>query len=78
VEIFCKFLYQRTWGLPMQNVSICLESTENPSYPILIRLNYLRSTDGNVDLAEILERDLVLCPLLVAGIIPAFSKGAGM
>jgi len=52
-----------------------LELDSNAQYPILIRIYNYRSLDANVHPEKFINKELILCPLLIAGIIPAIKRG---
>lgn len=52
-----------------------LELDPDSSYPTLIRVYNYRSNIPEVDTHELISRDLILSPLLIAGILPAIKSG---
>jgi hypothetical protein len=52
-----------------------LEFNKEAQYPILIRIYNYRSFVPSEPLQSIVSKDLILCPLLIAGIVPTLSKG---
>jgi hypothetical protein len=52
-----------------------LEIDINARYPILIKVYNFRSKSLDKSVTDIVGKDLILCPLLIAGILPAVNKG---
>ncbi|WP_165585907.1 Imm26 family immunity protein [Pedobacter nototheniae] len=52
-----------------------LELNNAIHYPTMIRVYNFRTTSVDIPLTELLNKKLVLCPLLIAGILPTLSKG---
>jgi Immunity protein 26 len=51
-----------------------LEIDPNTSYPILVRIYNYRSAFPQ-PIQEFIDKELILCPLLIAGILPAIKSG---
>jgi hypothetical protein len=51
-----------------------LEIDPNARYPTLIRIYNYRSTSLEEPIENFIKKELILCPLLIAGILPVISK----
>jgi len=52
-----------------------LEIDANSRYPILIKVYNYRTKSFDKPVEDIVDMDLILCPILIAGILPAINKG---
>src|SRR6476620_2315565 len=52
-----------------------LELYPHTQYPTLLKIYNYRSTSFEYCLDEIFNKEQILCPLLIGGILPAISKG---
>jgi hypothetical protein len=53
-----------------------LEINPHAHYPVLMRVYNYRSFVLNETVQKFLSKELILCPLLIAGLLPAISKGS--
>jgi hypothetical protein len=67
-----KILLPNDLGFAYAKLINLLDIDSNARYPIIIKVFNYRSKSLDLSIEDM---DLILCPLLVAGILPALNKG---